>query len=167
MGTDPIEILAAGVAASVALGHSVLPMGIGRWLAAAFLIVLPVGFVFWAQTGYVDYIPRSQVSEAVSLLSGAKTPIAEYRADMNRWPDDLKKVVGNTSGKYTERLEISTGAGAASGPLTITATMKATGVNSSIASKTVQLSTEDGKTWTCRRGAVNGLNDRYLPASCR
>ena len=143
------------------------PPGLGRRLVAAFVISLPVLFFFWSQTAYIDYIPRSQVSEAISLLGGAKTPIAEYRADKGKWPDKVEQVAGNTSGKYVERIEITSGAGAASGPLTITATMKATGVNSSIAGKTVQQSTEDGKSWTCRRGAVNGMEEKYLPAACR
>lgn len=42
--------LAAGVAISVALGHSLLPMGIGQRLAATFLIlwILLLGFRLWA-----------------------------------------------------------------------------------------------------------------------
>jgi type IV pilus assembly protein PilA len=137
-------------------------------MVGAFAFLLPTGFLIVAPAAYVDYRPRSQVSEAISLLSGAKTPFSEYRSDKGRWPDRADEVLGNTSGKYTERLEITRGAGAGSGPVVLTATMKPTGVYSGIAGKTVQLSSEDeGKTWTCRRGAVQGLEDKYLPASCR
>jgi type IV pilus assembly protein PilA len=131
------------------------------------LAVVPVLLFVVAQGAYTNYIPRSQVSEAISLMGGVKTPLAEYRADKGKWPADLKDVAGNTSGKYTDRVEITAGAGAASGPLTITATMKASGVNYSIQGKTVQMSSADGKEWTCRRGAVNGVEEKYLPAACR
>jgi len=136
-------------------------------VAGTVTIFIPTILFVVAQGAYIDHTPRSQVSEAISLMSGAKLPAAEHYADKHKWPDDLKQVAGNTSGKYTDRVEITTGAGAASGILTITATMKSTGVHSSVAGKTVQLSTEDGKAWACRRGAVNGVDDKYLPAACR
>jgi type IV pilus assembly protein PilA len=114
------------------------------------------------------YVPRAQVSEAISLMGSARTPVAEYFADKGKWPDNLKLVAENTSGRNTERVEITAGAGATSGALVMTATMKASGVNSAVAGKTVQYRSEDGgKTWICRRGAVNGVEDKYLPAACR
>jgi type IV pilus assembly protein PilA len=114
------------------------------------------------------YVPRAEVSEAISLMGSAKTPVAEYFADKGKWPDNLKQVAENTSGRRTERVEITAGAGAASGALVMTATMKASGVDSSVAGKTVQYRSEDGgKTWVCSRGAVNGVDIKYLPAACR
>src|SRR5688572_25932350 len=114
------------------------------------------------------YAPRAQVSEAISLMGGAKTPSAEYYADKGKWPDDINQVAGNTSGKYTDRIVITSGAGAASGVFTITATMRKEGVRSEVAGKTVQYRSEDeGKTWICSRGAVNGVENKYLPAACR
>ena len=112
-------------------------------------------------------LSRAQMSEAVSLLDGAKRPFSEYFSDRHRWPDTAQQVLGNTSGKYTDSIAITSGAGAASGILTITATMKTTEVDSRIAGKTVQISTEDGFTWTCRAGNTNGVIKNSLPASCR
>jgi type IV pilus assembly protein PilA len=137
-------------------------------IAGLVSILIPGLLFVVAQGAYVDYTPRSQVSEAISLMGGAKTSIAEYRADKGKWPADLKEVAQNTSGRYTERIGITAGAGAASGPLTMTATMKTDGVRAAVAGKTVQMSSEDeGKTWTCTRGAVNGVDNKYLPAACR
>ena len=131
-------------------------------------MALPVLLLLIVQSSYVDYTPRAQVGEAISLMGGAKTPIAEYLADKGKWPDNLSQVAGNTSGRYTERVEITSGAGAGSGPLVMTATMRKDGVRSAVAGKTVQMRSEDeGKTWTCTRGAVNGVEDKYLPAACR
>src|SRR3970040_721151 len=49
---------------------------------------------------YQDYIARSQVSEAVSLLGAAKTPIAEYISDKGSMPA-ITDAVSTTAGKYT------------------------------------------------------------------
>ena len=40
---------------------------------------------------YQDYIARSQVAEAVSLLGAAKTPVAEYLADRGALPAPLRR----------------------------------------------------------------------------
>lgn len=130
------------------------------------LPVLSVAIV--VPLGWVDSTARAQASEAIALMGSAKTPIAEYFADKGKWPDNLKQVAEHTSGRNTDRIEITSGAGASSGALVMTATMKASGVNSAIAGKTVQMRSDDGgKTWICRRGAVNGVEEKNLPAACR
>ena len=132
------------------------------------VIVFPALLAAMVVPIFGDYGARANVSEAISLLGGAKTPLAEHFADKGKWPDKLEPVVENTRGKYTERVEITSGAGAASGVFVITATMKKDGVRSAVAGKTVQLRSEDGgKTWTCRRGTVNGVEEKYLPGTCR
>jgi type IV pilus assembly protein PilA len=110
---------------------------------------------------YQDYIARSQTSEAVSLMSGAKTPVAEFFADKGEWPA-IASVAGTTSGKYVGSIT-STGDGG-SGEYLLTATMKTSGVNSKIAGGTVTLSTHNGSTWTCKNGTVES---KYVPAACR
>ncbi len=117
---------------------------------------------------YQDYIARSQMSEAVSLTGSGKTPLAEYFADKGAWPSNASDVMGNTSGKYTNAITISASNAAAPGSLTLEATMKATGVNTNITSKTMILSTADGgKNWTCVSGGASAVDPRYLPAACR
>jgi len=131
-------------------------------------VVFPLLFLVVGPAVHVDYTERSQVSEAISLMSGARTPVTEHFVDKGKWPESLKQVAGNTSGRYTERIEITSGAGAASGPIVITATMKASEVRSAIAGKTVQYRSEDGgKTWICSRGPANGVETKYLPGTCR
>jgi type IV pilus assembly protein PilA len=123
-----------------------------------------------AVPAYEEYVTRSQVSEAVSLMGSGKTPFAEYYADKGVWPGDTAAVMGNTTGKYTATIDI---AGApdntAPGAITLQATMKASGINANITSGTVELNTTDGgKNWTCTRGGgANAIADKYLPAACR
>jgi type IV pilus assembly protein PilA len=113
---------------------------------------------------YQDYIARSQVSEAISLTAGGKTPLAEYFADKGVWPAAASDVMGTTSGKYVSGISITTGAGT-TGTLALTATMQTSNVNSAITGGTLILQTADGgKSWSCTGGTIAA---KYKPASCR
>jgi len=113
---------------------------------------------------YQDYIARSQVSEAVSLTAGGKTPLAEFYADKGIWPSEASDVMGNVAGKYVSAITITTGNGV-SGTLVLTARMKNSNVNSSILGSTLELQTSDsGKTWLCTGG---NIGVKYRPAACR
>jgi len=113
---------------------------------------------------YGDYIHRSQASEAVSLLAGARAPLAEYFEAQKRWPDAIEKVAETTSGKYTRSVAITKGAGG-TGELELTATMRTERVDRRVAGHTVRLTTPDGgKSWVCRPGTMPAKN---LPAACR
>ena len=120
---------------------------------------------------YQDYIARSQVSEAVSLMGSSKTPLAEYFADRGQWPSALSDVLGNTSGKYTGGVTGAT-TGIVNGTASeysVMATMRTQGVNAAISGQTVMLQTTDtGKNWQCTTGgSTNGLSMKYLPGACR
>jgi len=120
---------------------------------------------------YQDYIARSQVSEAVSLMGSAKTPLAEYFADKGFWPTMLSDVLGNSAGKYTDSVSgVDTGTinGTAS-TYSVQATMRTTGVNAAITGGTVRLLTSDaGKNWCCTTAAgATPLSSKYLPGACR
>jgi type IV pilus assembly protein PilA len=112
---------------------------------------------------YLDYLARTQVSEAVILLSSAKTPLSDYVYDKGAAPDaaTFDDLVPVRAGKYVENIALT---GTISNIL-ITATMKSTQVSQPIRGRTVTLRTTDmGKTWICASGTVS---DRFLPAACR
>ena len=112
---------------------------------------------------YNDYIARSQVSEAVSLMSGGKTPMAEYYADKGQWPSTASDVMGNIAGKYTSTITITAGANVATS-VTLEARMKDAGINSAITSKTLTLTSGDGKNWVC---AIGDIDTKYVPGACK
>jgi type IV pilus assembly protein PilA len=118
---------------------------------------------------YQDYIARAQVSEAVSLLGSAKTPMAEFFSSQGSWPGTASEVMGNTEGKYTSSVAIGASNTTAPGSITLIATMKASSVNVNIASSTVGLNSVDGgKIWTCfTTGSGTPLNSKYVPSNCR
>ncbi len=117
---------------------------------------------------YQDYTARAQVTEAVELLSGGKTPMAEFFADKGVWPTTASSVMGNTIGKYTLHVVLTTGAGT-SGQMILTATMKSTGVNSKVANQQISMGTVDGgKVWSCTTPvAGTAIQAKYRPAACR
>ena len=112
---------------------------------------------------YQDYIARSQVSEAVSLTAGGKTPLAEFFADKGVWPSTADIVMGNLAGKYVSNITLA-GATGTVGTIQVSASMKDSGVNSSISGLTLVLTSSDGKTWNCTAGT---LSSKYRPAACR
>jgi type IV pilus assembly protein PilA len=112
---------------------------------------------------YQDYIARAQVSEAVSLTSSGKTPMAEFFADKGIWPSTADIVMGSLSGKYVSNITITGGANVSTA-LTLQAKMKGTGVNSHIVDKTLEVTSVDGKVWNCSGGDISS---KFRPAACR
>ena len=112
---------------------------------------------------YQDYIARSQVSEAVSLTAGGKTPLAEYFNDKGVWPAAASDVIGNLGGKYTSTITLG-GAVGTVGTISVEARMKPSQVNSAITAGTLILTSSDAKQWSCTSG---NLGPKFRPASCR
>ena len=112
---------------------------------------------------YQDYIARSQVSEAVSLSAGGKTPLAEYYNDKGIWPGAASDVIGNQTGKYVSMITLGGNTGA-TGTISVEARMKDSTINSAITSGTLVLTSTDAKNWSCTSG---NLGPKYRPAACR
>ena len=136
----------------------------GFTLIELMIVVAIIGILAsLALPAYQDYMARSQVSEAVTLLSGAKTPVSEYIYDKGAAPDaaTFNDLVPVRQGKYVESMVL---AGTISN-LVLTATMKPTQVSPPIQGRTITLTTTDmGKSWLCGAGTVS---PRFLPAACR
>ena len=117
---------------------------------------------------YQDYTARAQATEAVELMGGLKTPLAEWYSDKGAWPSSLASVGATTSGKYTSAITISSSSNTAPGSITLQAMFAASNVNSNLTSKTVTLSTANGgSAWTCATGGSAPVAAKYLPQACR
>jgi Tfp pilus assembly major pilin PilA len=113
-----------------------------------------------AVPGYGSYVYRARVSEGISLLVGAKTPLEEYVKDRNgRLPDRINDVAGTTSGRYVKNIELK-----ADG--TIRATFGDSAQRLTGHSVLMVPSWKNGTivAWSCRS---DDLPDKCLPASCR
>ena len=117
-----------------------------------------------ALPAYQDYVARAQVSEAMSLTSGAKTAVVEYYADKGAYPADNAaaglSTAASINGKYVTSVGVVDG--------TITATMKsAASASSKIANGTFTLVPNDAGgsiTWACTGGTITA---KYRPSACR
>lgn len=111
---------------------------------------------------YTDYMKRSQVSEAILLMSGAKTPLLEYYAGQGGdfSSGGLVNLGVKTSGKYTQEVTVITFNGE---KFTLQAEMKSTLPD--IGGKKLRL-TYDSSTgdWTCK--SVD-IAPKFLPTSCK
>ena len=123
---------------------------------------------------YQDYTARAQVTEAVSLASQYKTSLAEWYSDQGTYTGvTVASIGGTTQGKYVQDITFSVTGSDPTGTIAVFATMKATGVNSNVASSIFNLETQDGgRTWECGSNApsgkpANGLLDKYLPGTCK
>ncbi|WP_230659418.1 pilin [Psychrobacter sp. I-STPA10] len=116
---------------------------------------------------YQDYITRSQVSEAVTLGGGLKSPLADYGSDKNGWPTKLvsptatptaTQLNATITGKYSTVTDTISGAYPAG---TVTVNMTSGRASGS----TLTFATADGgATWSCTGGTVDM---KYRPNACR
>ena len=114
---------------------------------------------------YQDYIGRAQAIEGVNLGAAAKTPLSEFRSDRGSWPTSAGSVLSSLSGKYTSQLSLSAGAATTSPTATLTVLYRDTGLNASVASMTVEITTTDGGVnWDCTGGT---LLPKFRPGACR
>jgi type IV pilus assembly protein PilA len=110
---------------------------------------------------YQQYTSRAQVTEAMSLTSGIKTPLGEWLNDKGSMPGDIGSISQSISGKYVESVTLG---GTIAAP-EIIATMRTAGVGQNIQGQTfILLSPDGGNSWTCDTGSIPA---EYLPGSCR
>lgn len=125
---------------------------------------------------YQDYITRGQVSEAVSLGGGLKSPLAEYGSDKNAWPTLVAPTATPTSGQLNATLvgKYSTVTSSVAntypaGRVTVTMTTgKASG------SVLTYTTANGGSTWACGNttvdtatGSGTTIPAKYLPNACK
>ncbi len=119
-----------------------------------------------ALPAYQDYTVRAKVSELILAGSSAKTSVAEAAQVNGAMPASASVTVDSQSSKWVQSVAY-TGTSTTAGTVTVTATT----AEPKIASKTIDFDgayQSNGQvTWTCKTGATNGIDSKYLPASCK
>lgn len=112
-----------------------------------------------AAPGYGNYLYRARVSEGVALAAAARGAIEAYVKEHQRLPARIEEVVGNTSGRYVERIALDPDG-------TVRAIFGEKG--GKLAGRSVEFAPQkkDGEIagWTC---LSRDLPQRCLPAACR
>lgn len=110
---------------------------------------------------YQNYVARAQVSEALALVAGAKTAVAEYRSTTGNWPagngeaglSDAETITGNYVTSVTVVNE------------KITAKFKPDGVNENLKDKSVLLTATDAG-GSVTFGCTTDIDPSYAPKGC-
>ncbi|MBF0096664.1 MAG: pilin [Magnetococcales bacterium] len=113
-----------------------------------------------ALPAYKDYAVRAKVGEALSLSSGAKQAVAEYRMSTSNWPAD------NTTAGLAAANAITGNFVASVTATNNTIVIAFNAADSNLNGKTVTLTgTENAGSisWAC----TSTLDPRYLPSACR
>lgn len=111
---------------------------------------------------YQDYIIRAQVTEGMSLISGAKASVWDYISNHGTLPADnpTAGLVSDTSitGSYVSKVEVHNGQ--------ITATFGGPKANTALTGTLVlsPIVSVGSIAWTCTPSTLDG---KYLPTSCR
>jgi type IV pilus assembly protein PilA len=166
----------------------------GFTLIELMIVVAIIGILAaLAIPAYQDYITRAQVTEAIELLSGFKTPVSEFMADKGKWPSTVgsvgstSSIEGTMSGKYAtvQNSVIGTagnaagganGAGQTGGIYVLDAKM-----NTGRAANTyLSIGTDGNGSWVCGEALDSGTTGvativnarttvlaKYLPAACK
>ena len=112
-----------------------------------------------ALPAYQDYTIRSQISEGLSLVSGAKPVVGEYFSNHGTYPTNSDVGFTGYIGKFITKTEIG-----ANGKIIATFGGEA---NSKITGQTVTLSPEtDTNTGNIKWSCGSSANAKYLPTSC-
>jgi type IV pilus assembly protein PilA len=119
---------------------------------------------------YGNYIARSQASEAISMMGGARTPIEEYIHTNGDFPavvtagGSFANLGIKTVGTYTSGIVPADGSDTEDG--TLTATID-TDANGRIQGRTIVYSRSQEGDWTCTSvEGTTGVELEYLPATC-
>ena len=117
-----------------------------------------------ALPAYQDYVARSQVSEAASLASGARTAVAEQYANVGSFGSITNTTAGlaasgSIEGRYVSQVNVA--GGVVSATMGNEASQKVSGV---LAFSPIDRG--GSIEWTCN-SATTTIQEKYLPSSCR
>ena len=122
---------------------------------------------------YENYIAKAQFTEAISLISGQKIPVANYYMQNDTCPSSGQTTgfpaATSNAGKYVLSVaDGGTASGAGLGGCQISALFRGTGVNSGLAGKTATFTMSmvgpgSPMIWTCTSSSIS---QSLMPRSC-
>lgn len=117
---------------------------------------------------YQDYTVRAQVSEGLSLASGAKTALAEYYNHRGSFPSSNASLGLQTSTDITGSYVSAVDAGNNAGVIEVTFGENVNDVIDGSVLAVSAVTSAGSIKWVCKDGGgTPALDDKYLPTNCR
>jgi type IV pilus assembly protein PilA len=159
------------------MNHQMQKMQKGFTLIELMIVVAIIGILAAvAIPAYQDYIARAQVSEPVTLLGGAKTPVTEFIASNGAFPTleqlNILNVTDNDTGNVAKAESINTitvVADVDADPVTgeLRALLASDGINSALQGQIISLAYHNGTgKWVCGTD-VAAANYGLIPKECQ
>ncbi|HVR53930.1 MAG TPA: pilin [Pseudorhodoferax sp.] len=147
--------------------RSVRTLQKGFTLIELMIVVAIIGILAAvALPAYQDYTVRAKVSEVILAASSAKTAVAESAQVNSQMPPTASLVVDSQSSQWVASVSY-TSTVSSTGVITVTTSTR----DSKISGKTIVMTgtyQPNGQvTWVCGPGSNNGVDAKYLPASCK
>lgn len=129
-----------------------------------------------AMPAYLEYATRSKVGEAMGFLAEAKTSVTEsFYSNGNQWPEDnfeagLPEADSYAVYEFIDRLVVSAmpvGGVLTSATITVTLDLPNTPAHMKLLQLVPSTNANQEIIWTCAPADSNGVDARFLPASCR
>ena len=118
-----------------------------------------------ALPAYQDYTVKAKVSEVILAASSAKTAVSESAQVNSAMPLAASLVVDTQASKFVSSVVYSQ-TNASTGVITVVAKGEAKIADKGIIMTGV-LQDNGQVVWTCTTAATNGIDPKYLPASCK
>ena len=123
-----------------------------------------------ALPAYQDYTVRAKVSELILAGSSAKTAVAEAAQVGSGIPDSASFTVDTQTSTFVKSVAYSTtGSGTdTKAVITVTGSDKEAKIkDKTLAFTGTYLASNGQVTWICGPGGTDGIDAKYLPASCK
>lgn len=120
-----------------------------------------------ALPAYVNYSTRAQVAEGVGIASGAKTAVMDAYLSTDAFPVTNAEAGLGVPTDYARQwvTGLTIGAVPSAGTITMEINISQLGTNNLL--QLVPSTNGASFEWVCQAAAVNGIENHFLPSSCR